>query len=236
MSSAAAGGLAASVYAEVKARILTGSVHPGDILVAHQVAERLKVSRTPVHEAFKRLVAEGYLITQPRIGYAVTPVNIDELRDLFQIRIRLECLAAELAAEAFTDEHAAAFAEANRNAKALAKALASRPSSDPKVIETVAQLHRQFHEMIADASGNRRIGALIGSLQDETQRFWAMNPGWTAVQYTFLDDPGHQAIYDAVASKDPEQARTAVAHHMRDGLRRMLDTLVPPEPPAAEQI
>lgn len=230
------GRLAATAYRQVKARILTGAVRPGDVIVAQQVAAQLKVSRTPAHEALKRLVQEGYLVSQPRIGYTVTPVNLDELRDLFQIRIRLECLAAELAAAAFTGEHAAAFAEAERHAKAVGKRLAARPPSDPEVIEISTQLHRRFHEMISDVSGNRRLTALIGTLQDETQRFWALIPGWFSTQFTFLDDPGHQEIYDAIVSKDPAAARQAVADHMRDGLRQMLSTLLPPEPPPTEEL
>jgi DNA-binding GntR family transcriptional regulator len=230
------GRLATAAYGQVKARILTGAVRPGDVIVAQDVAAQLKVSRTPVHEALKRLVQEGYHVSQPRIGYAVTPVNLDELRDLFQIRIRLECLAAELAAAAFTDEHAAAFAEAEREARAIGKKLAARPPTDPEVIETSTLLHRRFHEMISNVSGNRRLTALIGTLQDETQRFWALIPGWLTTQFTFLDDPGHQEIYDAIASKDPAAARSAVTEHMRDGLRQMLSTLLPSEPPPTEEI
>jgi DNA-binding GntR family transcriptional regulator len=230
------GRLAAAAYEQVKARILTGAIRPGDVIVAQQVAAQLKVSRTPAHEALKRLVQEGYLVSQPRIGYTVTPVNLDELRDLFQVRIRLECLAAELAAAAFTDEHAVAFAEAERHARAVGKRLGTRPPSDPQVIETSAQLHRRFHEMISDVSGNRRLTALIGTLQDETQRFWALLPDWPSAQLMFLDEPGHQEIYDAIVSKDPEAARSAVAQHMRDGLRQIVSTLLPPEPPPMEEL
>jgi len=235
-TSSSEGRLAAAAYRQVKARILTGAVRPGDVIVAQQVAAQLNVSRTPAHEALQRLVQEGYLVSQPRIGYTVTPVNLDELRDLFQIRIRLECLAAELAATAFTDEHAAAFAEAERQARAVGIRLAARPSSEPEVIETSTRLHKQFHEMISDVSGNRRLTELIGTLQDETQRYWALIPGWLTTQFTFLDDPGHQEIFDAIVSKDAAAARRAVAEHMRDGLRQMLSTLLPPEPPPMEEL
>lgn len=230
------GGLAGRVYAQIKANILTGRLRPGDVIAAHQVAQQLDVSRTPAHEALKRLVAEGYLLTQPRIGYTVTPIGIDELRDLFQIRIRLECLAAELAAARFTDGDAAAFEQADAEARLLAGKLAGRPPHDPEVVETVAALHSRFHEMIADVSGNRRLRRLVATLQDETQRFWSLIPGYPEVRYTFLSDPGHRAIYDAIASGSPRKARAAVSAHMRASLHDMLDSLVPPEPPPAERL
>ena len=58
-TSSSEGRLAAAAYRQVKARILTGAVRPGDVIVAQQVAAQLNVSRTPAHEALQRLVQEG---------------------------------------------------------------------------------------------------------------------------------------------------------------------------------
>lgn len=230
MRDAAHGGLAAMVYADIKARILTGQVRPGDVLAAHQIAQEMEVSRTPAHEALKRLVAEGYLVAQPRIGYTVTPINLDEIRDLFQIRVRLECLAAELAAAAFTPADAAAFEEAHANAMAEVKRLEGRSPNDPEVVETMSGLHRQFHQMVAGMSGNRRLTAMIGTLQDEMQRFWALVPGYLSQSYVFFNDPEHQETYDAIAAKDADRARASVVRHLRDNLRHLFDALFPDEP------
>ncbi|WP_377320216.1 GntR family transcriptional regulator [Pimelobacter simplex] len=231
MRDAAHGGLAAMVYADIKARILTGQVRPGDVLAAHQIAQEMEVSRTPAHEALKRLVAEGYLVAQPRIGYTVTPINLDEIRDLFQIRVRLECLAAELAAAAFTPADAAAFEEAHANAMAEVKRLEGRSPNDPEVVETMSGLHRQFHQMVAGMSGNRRLTAMIGTLQDEMQRFWALVPGYLSQSYVFFNDPEHQETYDAIAAKDAHRARASVVRHLRDNLHNLFDALFPDEPP-----
>ncbi|MFI5429305.1 GntR family transcriptional regulator [Aeromicrobium sp. UC242_57] len=236
MKDTASGGLAGTVYTHIKARILTGQARPGQVIAAHQIAQEMNVSRTPAHDALKRLVAEGYLVAQPRIGYTVTPINLDEVRDLFQIRIRLECLAAELAAAAFTPEHAAAFAAANKNAMAEVKRLAKRPSDDPEVVETMGGLHRSFHQMIAEISGNRRLVAMIGALQDEMQRFWALMPGYLSQSYVFFNDPEHQEMYDAIAAKDADRARASVVRHLRANLRTLFDALLPEDPPAGEPI
>jgi DNA-binding GntR family transcriptional regulator len=223
-------GLADRVYADVKARILLGQARPGDVLAGHALAQDLSVSRTPVHEALKRLVSEGYLISRPRVGYAVTPVDLTELRDLFQVRTRLEALSAELAAKAWTDEHMKAFQAADRQAQRRHREL--RGAAEPIALaQFLNEAHKHFHAMIADIGGNRRLEALISDLQDETQRFWALLPSEQLTGRVFLADEAHCAILTAIATRDPAKARAAVVTHLRDGVQLMLDAVVPGYPP-----
>jgi DNA-binding GntR family transcriptional regulator len=230
-ASATRTGLADRVYAEVKARILLGRARPGDVIAAHALAHDVGVSRTPVHEALKRLVREGYLVTQARIGYTVTPVSLTEMRDLFQVRTRLEALAAELAAGAWTGAHRPAFATADAEAQQRHRLLI-RSGSPLELAQFIYDQHKLFHVMIADIGGNRRLGRLIAELQDETQRFWSLLPAEQLVSRVFLADEAHQQILDAIATGDPAAARAAVVSHLRDGVRAMLEHVVPEPPPA----
>ena len=150
--------LADSVYAQVKARILLGQARPGDVIAAHALAQQLSVSRTPVHEALKRLVGERFLVSLPRVGYTVTPIDIDEMRDLFQVRIRLEALSGELAARAWTDEYALAFQAADRTAQARHRELLAAGVL-PELTQFLHEEHQRFHGMIANVGGNRRLRA-----------------------------------------------------------------------------
>jgi DNA-binding GntR family transcriptional regulator len=224
-------GLADRVYTHVKARILLGQAQPGDVLAAHALAQTLSVSRTPVHEALKRLVGEGYLVSQPRVGYAVTPVNLGELRDLFQVRTRLEALSAELAAKAWTEDHMRMFQAADRQAQQRHRELRG-PAEPIELAQFLHDEHKRFHSMIAHIGGNRRLERLISELQDETQRFWALLPTERLTGTVFLADDAHRAILDAIASADPAKARAAVVTHLREGVRLMLETVVPDEPPS----
>jgi len=168
-------------------------VRPGDVIVPSRWRAQLKVSRTAgARGAESACARRATWFPSPGSAYTVTPLNLAQLRDLFQIRIRLECLAAELAAAAFTTSTQAAFAEAGATPEPVGKRLAARPPSDPEVIDASMQLHRRFHEMISDVSGNRRLTALIGTCRTRRQRFWALIPGWLSTQLTFLATPGHQ--------------------------------------------
>jgi DNA-binding GntR family transcriptional regulator len=224
-------GLADRVYSHVKARILLGQARPGDVIAAHTLAEALSVSRTPAHEALKRLVSEGYLVSQPRIGYAVTPIDLSELRDLFQVRIRLEALSAELAAKAWNQGHMSAFQAADRQAQRRHRELLK--AGEPiKLAEFLHHEHKRFHLMITNIGGNRRLVGLISDLQDETQRFWSLLPADQLVGTVFLADEAHRVILEAIATQDPAKARAAVVAHLRDGVQLMLDSVVPEHPPA----
>ena len=225
------GGLADSVYADVKARILLGQARPGDVLAAHALARDLTVSRTPVHEALKRLVGEGYLVTHPRVGYMVTPVSLDEIRDLFQVRTRLEALAAELAAPRWAPAHQLAFTDADHAIQRRHRDMAKTGTS-LELVQFMHEAHKQFHLMIADIGGNRRLGRIIAELQDETQRYWALLPSDRLISKVFLTDEAHGAILAAIASKDPAQARKAMIDHMREGVDLMVKAVIPAHPPS----
>jgi GntR family transcriptional regulator, rspAB operon transcriptional repressor len=225
-----ASGLADRVYATVKARILLGQVRPGDVIAAHALAEDMSVSRTPAHEALKRLVGEGYLVALPRVGYAVTSIDVDELRDLFQIRTRLEALAAELAAQAWAPQHAKAFAAADAIAQRRHRELL-RGGATAELAEFLHGEHQRFHRMIAEIGGNRRLGRLISDLQDEAQRFWSLLPAEELIGTVFLADEAHAAILGAIATGDPVRARAAIVAHMRDGVHAMVEAIVPAVPP-----
>jgi DNA-binding GntR family transcriptional regulator len=229
-SSASGTWLADRVYAHVKARILLGQARPGDVLVGHVLAQELSVSRTPVHEALKRLVSEGYLVAHARVGYAVTPVDLSALRDLFQVRTRLEALCAELAAQAWTPANMYDFEAADRQAQHRHAAL--RRAGEPiELAQFLHDEHKRFHQMIANIGGNRRLEALIADLQDETQRYWTLLPAEQLTGRVFLADEAHRTILSAIATQDPAKARAAVVTHLRDGVQLMLNAVVPEYPP-----
>jgi DNA-binding GntR family transcriptional regulator len=80
-------------YQFAKDQILTGEMRGGQLLSEVEVAARIGVSRTPVHEAFLRLAAEDLLELVPRRGAVVTPISSREATDLLEMRLALETAA-----------------------------------------------------------------------------------------------------------------------------------------------
>ncbi len=79
-------------YEAIKHRIITCAFKPGQELSESTVAGLLKIGRTPVHQAFDRLNAEGLVDVQPRKGVVVRPINLDEVMEIIEIRLLNEHL------------------------------------------------------------------------------------------------------------------------------------------------
>ena len=85
------------VYETLKQRLVRRELGPGEKVSLHALAESLGVSRSPVHHALTRLVAEGLLTVKSRRGYYVTPLTEAAIAEGYDVRLALELQAAELA-------------------------------------------------------------------------------------------------------------------------------------------
>ena len=86
------------VYKALESAILSGYIRPGERIVTKEIAQRLAVSKIPVREALRRLEAGGLISTKPNCGSTVAELSKENLKEILQIRINLECMAAQRAA------------------------------------------------------------------------------------------------------------------------------------------
>ncbi|MCS5717830.1 GntR family transcriptional regulator [Herbiconiux sp. CPCC 205763] len=87
-----------TAYAALRDEILSWDLAPGTVLAEVELSGRLGISRTPVREALARLVADGLAAPQGGRGLVVTPVEAENVTELFELRQALESQAASLAA------------------------------------------------------------------------------------------------------------------------------------------
>src|SRR4051812_30542921 len=86
-------------YDTIKRQIMDNELGPGEQVLERDLALRLGVSRTPVHEALIRLESEGLVEVLPRHGMRVLPVSPEDMLQIYEILTSLESTAAELLAE-----------------------------------------------------------------------------------------------------------------------------------------
>jgi len=79
--------------------ILSRHLRPGERLVQNELAEQLGVSRTPIREALHKLASDGLVVIAPHKGASVAAFSLEELKDIYSIRIPLEGYAAYLATQ-----------------------------------------------------------------------------------------------------------------------------------------
>ena len=152
------------VFETIRGAIITGELQPGQRLMEVQLAEEMGVSRTPVRESIRKLELEGLVKMVPRRGAYVTPMSVNDLKEMMEIRRALEGLAAELAALNATAEEIAKLYAANQRFGESAMA------NDE---EGIIKNDMDIHDIIYRASGNKKLLTMINSLREQMQRFRA---------------------------------------------------------------
>ena len=109
--------LADRAYAELRDRLVTLRIAPGEPIDEDQLGEQLEMGRTPVREAIKRLALENLVTVFPRRGTFASEINITDLADISDVRGVLEGHAAARAAERITDDQRAELDASARGAE-----------------------------------------------------------------------------------------------------------------------
>lgn len=195
------------VYGEIRQALMAGQFAPGQKITVRELAEVLGVSPMPVREALRRLEAERGLVADGRT-MAVPLMSQGDYRELCDIRISLEGMATEWAAENITP------AELDE-LKAVMDGL-ERDAVAPN-IEGLLRLNREFHMLVYRASRKPLLIDLIQSLWLRVGPFisYAVR---TDIYTSFArHNPRHPHVlaYQALVAGNGRQARSAIAADIR---------------------
>lgn len=193
----------------MRAALRTGDLRPGRHLREVDIAAWLGLSRTPVREAIRRLVAEGLLILGPWNGALVAELDVGQVAELYAVREWLEGAAASLAAQQATEAEITRLHDiVAREAEAL-----DNPSR-------LVRLNDRFHDTLYQAAHNRfllqsltTVVDTLGLLKHST--FILPGSGPAAHRQ-------HTAIVKAVTKRDQDAAEQLARKHVRDSLELRL--------------
>jgi DNA-binding GntR family transcriptional regulator len=152
-----------AAHARLREMIVGGAYAPGERLTEVGVAGVLAMSRTPVREALRGLVADGLVRSAGGRGVVVTALDAGALRDTYRVRAALEALTAELAAERLA---AGLIAPAELTALAGDAALTEEATVEGRLAEAVV-FNRRFHTRIAALAANAPAQAVLDRLWDQ---------------------------------------------------------------------
>ena len=208
--------LADQIYTEIKRMILQCELSPGERLVEKSLCESLDVSRTSLREALNRLTQERLVTAKPNVGFSVTALTERSFREICELRRILESNAAALAAER-ADEFVIG---ALRGAAIVRTTL---EAEDAFLI--YCNSNRAFHQLIAEGTGNQMLAESILSVLDKDQQ--PLFYGIDLEVCTNLEDVNreHLAIAEAIARRDPVEARQLMWEHIGKKEDRILDAL-----------
>ena len=208
-------GLTERVYEEVEAAIVACRLAPGQQLTDRGIAEELGVSRTPVREALNRLQSSGLVESRGRQGWVVTTIDMDDVRELFELRRLLEPVGID---------HLAA----NPDPSVLAGFRAAF-AHFPDDLDTDEYLDyfpadHAFHMQIVECTKNRRVLNTYQAVEKEILRgrHLLSTDYWGRSQANVKK---HREIAEAIAAEDFSAARRDLVEHLFEAEAVMLEFL-----------
>lgn len=193
------------IFKELEQGILSGIYPSGASLIEKDLCEQFGVSRTPLREALCQLELEGLVECIPNKGAVVLGVSQQDVADIYTIKVALDGLAAELAAERITPEELTRLEETVN----LTEFYLSKNDLD-KLLE----LDSRFHDIICTASKNRPLRSMMSNFHNfikMARHISLTNPGRPSEMLS-----EHRAIYQALAAHDAAMAsRLSVEHTTR---------------------
>lgn len=198
------------VYATLRDALLQGHCEAGERLVETQLAQQLRVSRTPVREALRMLEQDGLAVAVPRRGTVVAKLKIDDAVEIYDLRAVLEGLCARLAAEQITE----------RELKQLRGKLEKmRPHSANH--KAYMKAHADFNQIIIAASRSERIALLIDTFAGQLRRLRGVSLASKERQEEAWKE--HEAIVEALIARDSVRAEALARQHVEHAKRAFLD-------------
>lgn len=200
----------------IKARILSFDYEPGRRLAIESLSEELGISFTPVRDAIRELVSQGYLDFDGN-SHKVRVYSRREIDDLFAIRSSLEVLAVELAAQRSNESDLATLRSICGQSE---KAIREKNNDD------LTNLDIDFHESIANSARNDQLGKILTNIRE---RSWYIRR-WVFGMHRHEQDEyyaieEHKAILSKLIAHDVEGVALCMREHMRNSEERTLKTL-----------
>jgi len=210
--------LAEAAYETLLEAILRGQLAPGEELSAVALADRFRVSRTPVTEALQRLVHDGLVAQETNRQPRVVKLTRADIVEIYEMRSCLESFAAERAARRLSVE---ALADLRARATEL-----ERTRGRVDWAACALDFDVRFHDAIATAAEQGRLCEDIARYRRLVRCFCRLTGNDENLRAALRE---HQTILKALIARKPAAARKAMADHIHRRLQAVLAEL-----PAAE--
>lgn len=192
------------IFGVLRDRIVYMEYPPGKLLPEKELCEEFKVSRTPLREAITKLEEMKLVTVIPRYGTYVSEVDINEIRCAFEVKIKLEGLAGEVAARRITADKLSELKDLIKKTDVSLKEAGHRH---------LIEIDARFHEIIYQAAQNPILQEILENLHSRCARLWNsalidMIPITIILQQL-------REIYNALEKRDAEKGKQLMEDHVR---------------------
>lgn len=201
------------VYEVIKTKIIRAEFVPGTRLKESELARMLDVSTTPVREAVRRLESEGLIESVPYKGTFVRGMSLVTIEHIYEVRMGLEQLAAELVCSSIRKAELEAMESLVREYE--------RAYEDNDVAACL-ETDMAFHGLLVQATGNEVLLEVYRGLAVRIQALRTLDEGQARRRQSLED---HKAMLRAVKAQDLPRARAVVKEHITKGKEHVLSLL-----------
>jgi DNA-binding GntR family transcriptional regulator len=199
------------IYELVREKIIWLDLKPESIINLSDLAESFEVSRTPIKEAMIYLQADGWVLRQGS-HFMVTPLSLDRIREISEIRSLIEVQANIWAMSRATPEELLALDELEKETQQI-----DGTSGNKQLIE----LDVKFHHILFKMTKNSQLAQLLERMLGHYLRFWLAIPREIEPQSFFTEA---QEIIHAVKAKDEARLREASVKHIKRSVDEIMGT------------
>jgi DNA-binding GntR family transcriptional regulator len=209
-----------AVYDQMRADILAGRLPPGSRLLFNQLIARYDASMGVLREGLSRLVEQGLVQTEPQLGFRVTPLSQQDLRDLTAARCAIESLVLREAVDNGSLAWEAGVLAAHHTLLRTPQSYADDPA---RLTDEWVAAHADYHRALLDGCANARLRGIAGALRDsaELYRRWSVPLGGGHRDIA----AEHRRILDAVLDRKADAAVAALTEHIQHTTNALLTTV-----------
>jgi DNA-binding GntR family transcriptional regulator len=214
------------VVAKLRDAIIAVHFQPGSRLIERQLCELLGVSRTLMREALRQLEAEGWVQLLPYRGPVVASMTAVEVRELYEVRVALEGLAAQFCAERATP------AQLKQMTAAVRAMTAAQRSGD---LPTQREQAGIFYGVLREAAGNRLLQARLAALSSRLA--WLRTIALSHPTRAAVSVREEQVLLAAIRKRDGRHARALCEQHLLISAQVLIEALaaLPAVPPSGKR-
>nr|WP_300314649.1 GntR family transcriptional regulator [Halomonas sp.] len=196
----------------IEEMIVTGELSAGDRINESALATRFNISRGPIREACRSLEHAGLVRNVANQGAYVREMQLDEARDLYEVRQALTALVGQLLVEKASD---ALIEELDRLVEQMEKA------ADEDDLDSYYSLNLQFHDTMMAGAGNASLARYYDDIVKQLHLF--RRRGLVQRGNLHASNAEHRHIMEALRQRDATAAAERLSDHVMAGWQRMIE-------------
>lgn len=199
----------------IKDEILSGNLKAGQKISIADIEAKWGTSSTPIRDAIRSLSAKGLLVVEPRESIRVATLSRKLAKEMFELKIALECAAIEIALPQIP---LPVIDETIEKCKT-----ASRLFVSTKDVKQLFKIDHQVHQIILDYCDNERMVHLLTDVTDVID--WIRSVGMSQIKTMEFSVPEQLHVLNMIRRKDSVGAQEAMKIHLRNLYRRTIDSI-----------